>query len=265
MAACGSLQHFFENPLPASPTLFESLSPWNQIKPVKSIFGELHFEENSESSFSSSSFRIPISFSSPSLIDLNHPNETEKKIRENYVGSENSKRPSSSTSVSSPQKSNYTNSHTRSDSFSSSNSSLQLCTEGLGSESSDEVELKNGTSAGRENQNKEVGVKKKLYSHYSFSECRRSRTTGVELPPPISSIGQSGKPWLCFKPYRQDGRFVLKVIRVPTQEFLLAYREDGRLKLHFIQPNDGSLEDEDEDEEDEEEEEEEEESKNKMM
>jgi len=52
MAACGSLQHIFENPLPENPTtLLESLSSWNQIKPEKpieqpsftEIFGELHF------------------------------------------------------------------------------------------------------------------------------------------------------------------------------------------------------------------------------
>ncbi|KAJ7948004.1 Protein FANTASTIC FOUR like [Quillaja saponaria] len=254
MAACGSLQHIFEKPLPESPTLLESLSSWNQIKPVKpieqpsftEIFGELHFKENSESS-SSSSFHhsFPISLSSPSLIDLNPPTG-------NDIVSDN-KSPSAAACVLSTHKNKYTNFHKRSESFSSLNSdSLQLCTEGLGFESSDDVEdLKSEMNADWENQNEKVGVKKKLFSHHSFAECRRSRTTGVEFPPPISSIGQGGKPWVCFKAYRHDGRFVLKEIRVPTQEFLHAYREDGRLKLHFIQPNDGIQEEEEEEEEEE--------------
>jgi hypothetical protein len=85
--------------------------------------------------------------------------------------------------------------------------------------------------------------------HFSSSEnqgCefRRPRTSGGGFPPPISCIGKSGKPWVCFKSYRQDGRFVLKEIRVPTQEFLHARREDGR--LHLVQPNDEILEEEEE-------------------
>lgn len=69
-AACGSLQHIFEKPLPENPSLIESISSsWNQSKSLKhiddssftEIFGELHFKENNcvtvstSSSFSSSS------------------------------------------------------------------------------------------------------------------------------------------------------------------------------------------------------------------
>jgi hypothetical protein len=36
MAACGSLQHIFENPLPENPTmLLESLSSWKPVKPIE--------------------------------------------------------------------------------------------------------------------------------------------------------------------------------------------------------------------------------------
>ncbi|KAK4785596.1 hypothetical protein SAY86_002285 [Trapa natans] len=63
---------------------------------------------------------------------------------------------------------------------------------------------------------------------------------GARYPPPIPSISMSGKPWVCFKSYRHDGRFVLKEIRIPTKELLQASREDGRLRLHFIQPKDRS-------------------------
>ncbi|KAK9938960.1 hypothetical protein M0R45_015670 [Rubus argutus] len=62
MAACRSLQHIFETPLPAeNPTLLDSFSSWNQIQPVKpiqnssftEIFGEHHFNDNSPLSTSS--------------------------------------------------------------------------------------------------------------------------------------------------------------------------------------------------------------------
>ncbi|KAL4611726.1 hypothetical protein ACB092_08G146100 [Castanea dentata] len=210
MAACGSLQHIFEKPLPENPTLLESLS-WNQIPNIEEspsfteIFGELHFKENPE----------PSSFPSPPT--------------------------SSSSSSSSIEK--YTSSHKSSDSFSSMNfDSLQLCTEGLGFESSDDVE----EFRNERNQECQVEQEEKV--------VRRSRTSsGGAFPPPISCIGKSGKPWVFFKSYRQDGRFVLKEMRIPTQEFLHAFREDGRLKLNFVQPNDEILEEEEEEEEEDEE------------
>ena len=73
------------------------------------------------------------------------------------------------------------------------------------------------------------------------------------FPPPISSIGKSGKPWVCLKSYREDGRFVLREMRIPSQELLHASREDGRLKLHFVHPDEDiteGKEDEDGDDDD---------------
>lgn len=49
---------------------------------------------------------------------------------------------------------------------------------------------------------------------------------------------------MCFKSYRHSGRFILKEVRVPTQEFLHACREDGRLKMQFIQSDDEIAEEE---------------------
>ncbi|KAD5803346.1 hypothetical protein R6Q59_024415 [Mikania micrantha] len=65
-------------------------------------------------------------------------------------------------------------------------------------------------------------------------EPGRSRINGKEIPPPISSFGRR----VCFKSYRHNGRLVLKEEKIPTQEILHAYREDGRLKLQFIQFDD---------------------------
>lgn len=165
------------------------------------------------------------------------------------------------------------------DSFSTlmNSESLQLCTEGLGFESSGEVEEDLMTTKDKDkDDDDDCQLRKqqqKLTSttttitttscpndnHLSFQnlnlcgELKRSSRSTIHIngsssssssgsgtgkfPPPISCISKNGKPWVCFKSYRHDGRFVLKQIRIPTQEFLHACREDGRLKLHFVHPH----------------------------
>ncbi|KAL5583234.1 hypothetical protein UlMin_015676 [Ulmus minor] len=254
MAACGGLQHIFENPLPENPTLLETLS-WNQIKPVKSnleqssfteIFGELHFKETS---------LLPIS-------SLEPPPNIETYIeKKNCVSPEKSEEKNRNPSMdysflSTPQGAKYTRCHRSSE-------SLQLCTEGLGFESCDEVEdMTNETKEEnycREEEEEEKREKKQFSCQNLGSDfVKRSRSNNGQsrFPPPISSLNENGKPFVCFKSYREDGRFVLKGIRIPTQEFLHACREDGRLKLHFVHPNDEIPEEDEEEDEDEEEEEE---------
>ncbi|CAJ1956158.1 unnamed protein product [Sphenostylis stenocarpa] len=205
MTTCGSLHHIFDTLLPENPRLLESLS-WNQIKPVKptdqtlsftEIFGELHFKETS--------------ISPPSTPPIPTSSSTETTSN--------------------------TNRHKSSDSFSSlSSESLHLCTEGLGFESSDDVEdLKDEM-----NESWETCKEKEAVKRYATSRVS-------EYPPPISSIGRSGKPCVCFKSYRSEGRFVLEEIRIPTHEFLHACREDGRLKLNFVHPGEELIEEDEED------------------
>ncbi|XP_028773115.1 protein FANTASTIC FOUR 1 [Neltuma alba] len=228
MAACRSLQHIFENPLPENPTLLESLS-FSQIKPKKpieqssftEIFGELHFKESPDLSFPP-----PACYSSSSLESV-------------------------------PQKDTVRAPESKSHSKSLRGSeSLQLCTEGLGFESSDNVEeLKNGM-----NETWEVlKVKEDIPLGNSsngqhYGRKSRGSVGETQYPPPISCIGKNGKPWVCFRSYRDNGRFVLKEIRIPTKEFLHAHRENGRLTLNFVQPDDDVLLQEDAEEEEEEEE-----------
>ncbi|CAA0824308.1 Protein of unknown function (DUF3049 [Striga hermonthica] len=57
--------------------------------------------------------------------------------------------------------------------------------------------------------------------------------------------GKCGKPFVSFRSFRQDGRFILKEIRIP--ELLHVQRENGRLKLNFIQSDDDDEEDRDDD------------------
>ncbi|GMI94568.1 hypothetical protein like AT5G22390 [Hibiscus trionum] len=209
MAACGSIQRMFEKPLPENPTLLESLSSWNQIKPIEQpaavteIFGELHFKENICIPHSSSFPIFP-----PFVTSSSHGNDENDSTSPTGTGTIDCQR--------------------KRESFTLNAESLQLCTEGLGFESSDEVEdMRN------DEMKQEWTRTKNSASETENLILNRSR----EFPPPISCIGKSGKPCVCFKSYRQDGRFVLKRVRVPTQEFLHACREDGRLKLQFLHPN----------------------------
>uniref|UniRef100_A0ACD5UB62 Uncharacterized protein n=1 Tax=Avena sativa TaxID=4498 RepID=A0ACD5UB62_AVESA len=59
---------------------------------------------------------------------------------------------------------------------------------------------------------------------------RRTRSVRA-FPPPISVIGKSRRPWLILRAHREDGRLVLREMRLPSQELLQQYREDGRFKL----------------------------------
>ncbi|OMP02481.1 hypothetical protein CCACVL1_02793 [Corchorus capsularis] len=278
-AACQSLQHIFENPLPENPTLLETLSSsWNQIKPsikpieqssFTEIFGELHFKENNSShhhqSISSPASSFPIS---PFIDHLNNPQTNPFKLSKNDENNYNNNyRSSPKTDIFASTPKFINNCHKKSESFSLNSESLQLCTEGLGFESSDDVEdMKNEMKEDWQMMSKLEDKARSIRNNYKHTtennlcggDLRKSRTSngGGGFPPPISCIGKSGKPWVCFKSYRQDGRFVLKEVRIPTQEFLHACREDGRLKLHFVQPNDEILEEDEEFDEEEEDEEE---------
>ncbi|XP_031112483.1 protein FANTASTIC FOUR 4-like [Ipomoea triloba] len=234
-AACGSLKHMFDNPLPENPTLLESLS--SSLKQIQSmnplqdsslteIFGELHFKEHHSSSSPLSS-----SASSSSLFSVDTHTQNPQ-----WLDKEKTPNHSDSTSYYHQYK------HGGHHDFSSKNSdSLSLCTEGLGFESSDDIEDSNDVD--------HDWLVSKERPSFSRHELKRSRLGKGPFPPPISSIGRSGKPWVCFRSFREDGRFILKEIRIPTQEFLRACREDGRLKLQLIQSDDEIPEDEEEEEE----------------
>uniref|UniRef100_A0A0D3HIC9 FAF domain-containing protein n=1 Tax=Oryza barthii TaxID=65489 RepID=A0A0D3HIC9_9ORYZ len=53
------------------------------------------------------------------------------------------------------------------------------------------------------------------------------------FPPPIRSIGRGGKPCVCFRSFRAEGRFVLMEVVIPGKDLLRATREGGRLRLQF--------------------------------
>ncbi|KAK6138486.1 hypothetical protein DH2020_027806 [Rehmannia glutinosa] len=122
-----------------------------------------------------------------------------------------------------------------SDSFSSMNSeSLSVCTEGLGFESFGDAEdlVRNEICNNNDNDCQFQEEKKTSFARNRpaenenhWGESKRLRTSIGEFPPPVSCIGRSGKPFVSFKSFRQDGRIIIKEIRIPTQELLHACRE----------------------------------------
>ncbi|XP_041992958.1 protein FANTASTIC FOUR 1-like [Salvia splendens] len=199
MAACGGIEQIFEKPLPESQNFLEALSPWKHIKGLKSNT-ELFGELHFKETHSSSS----------SVGDI-------KRGRGGY----------------------YPPSGRGKHNQSFSSDSLSLCTEGLGFESFDDVEetSKHGEFCCREVREHRDG-ERSVARDLEKQRGESARASRAAFPPPISCIGRSGKPWVWFKSYREDGRFILKEIRIPTQEFLHACREDGRLQLRFVQSDD---------------------------
>ncbi|KAL8057845.1 hypothetical protein ABFX02_04G209800 [Erythranthe guttata] len=224
-AACGSFDHLFDKPLSESPTFLESLSPWKHIKKsidntppsFTELFGELHFKDSHAD-------------------DNNHNNNSPTKISKISNGSK-----------SLPSSIKKTKDFRHSESFSSMNSeSLSMCTEGLGFESFDEADGLCNDEAGRRNQVRRrmsiLGIKIDENNYHRYSIIKG------ETPPPLSCIGRSaGKPWLCFISYREGGRLIMKEVRIPTQEFLHACRENGRLKMQFIHSDEEEEEEENQD------------------
>ena len=113
---------------------------------------------------------------------------------------------------------------------STENSSLQLCTEGLGSESY--YDLEDGKVNCDGNGEDEIEVKGKEENGSNDEECGPQEKERKEY----------AMTRMSFKTYREEGRLVLEEVRIPRREFLRASREDGRLKLKLVQS------DEDEDE-----------------
>ncbi|RCV06667.1 hypothetical protein SETIT_1G181400v2 [Setaria italica] len=121
---------------------------------------------------------------------------------------------------------------------------LGICTEGLGSESSGDIDLSdlsddvnnNGDDAGAELRQAVMPCKRQ-HRDDAGDEPGRARSGRPALfPPPISVIGAGGKPWLYLRPHREGGRLVLRELRIPSRELLQARREGGRFKLQFTQP-----------------------------
>ncbi|WOG87719.1 hypothetical protein DCAR_0206950 [Daucus carota subsp. sativus] len=207
MAACESLEHIYDKPLPlknhqiplqVSVSLVDDSS--SSLSPLSSSFSPSSSPFSSSSSYSSFPVRTPLSMCSDSL---------------------------------------------------------SICTKNLGLESNDvEIPVISGNNdfrrqviprrkIGRHMRHRSNEVlydsKGTFNAYMSSGEPRISRITGERMPPPISTIAGNGKPWVCFKSFRNDGRLVLREARIPTKELLQSRREEGRLKLQYVQSDEETM------------------------
>ncbi|KAF7063133.1 hypothetical protein CFC21_069664 [Triticum aestivum] len=115
-----------------------------------------------------------------------------------------------------------------------------LCTEGLGSESSESSgDLDLAGIVADDDDIEDCKTQQQGHSDDDQEETpapAKARGGKRVFPPPISVIGAAGKPWQYLRAQRGGGRLVLREVRIPSRELLHACREDGRLKLHFAHP-----------------------------
>jgi len=236
MASDSGLRRLFEKPLPENPTLLEALSAWNRHthpnKPIDpssftEIFGELHFQEKQPERAPAPPAPAPASW-----LDIAAAAEAEKSKDDSSLDALLRPKPAASTVATVKRSASFC--------LKKSSASLLLCTEGLGSESTvdaddmfkdgdaeAEAAALEGTGTGGGDGDAATGDAEAMKGEEV--EERQPKT----FPPPIRSIGRGGKPYVCFRSFREDGRFVLLEVVIPGKELLQATREGGRLRLQF--------------------------------
>lgn len=135
--------------------------------------------------------------------------------------------------------------------------SLQLCTEGLGSESGSDCSydlFSDSHSSESESDDDNISVFQENEQNgadmdnlkFSESVCRseicesevlsgaKNIRTPRSFPPPLPSLSSCSGPRVSMKSCRQDGRFMLKAVEVTSHKYLQANRQGGRLQLHFM-------------------------------
>lgn len=139
-----------------------------------------------------------------------------------------------------------------------SEKSLEICTESLGSETgSDGFSSYPPSEVGDVDEEKDNDRQQPQLQlsqscedmqivkyHYSTS----SRKSGPRsFPPPLPSLAREDRTSVHMHSHRGNGRLVLEAVSVPPQNYFQAQREDGRLRLTFINTS-SSQEEEMEDE-----------------
>lgn len=131
---------------------------------------------------------------------------------------------------------------------------LMSCTESLGFESSDERRV--------DDQFENLDVIKESCSGKEAKVGSRRKREHVKrevkkFPPPLSSLNQNGKPTFFLRPVRRDGKLDLLGVKIGQSEIFRASRQDGRLRLQFVNKNEDEEDIEDAFEQEEKEEDEE--------
>lgn len=124
---------------------------------------------------------------------------------------------------------------------------LQMCTEGLGFESSHEIKTDTPKLLPRLLSSDEITHNENI-NRGENENCtqipkRNEKTATVcsKFPPPLPSIARNSQAGIFMRSFKKDGRFVLQEVKkLPSQEVLHAWRGDGRLKLQLIPKDDHS-------------------------
>ncbi|CAN6380596.1 unnamed protein product [Urochloa humidicola] len=235
MASDGGLRRLFEKPLPENPTLLEALSAChhhrhvhhpnnNPIDPSSftEIFGELHFQEKSPPPPPPERAFLPPP-QPPSWLDIATAAEAEKSKDDSSLDALLRPKPAATAAATVKRSASFC--------LKKSSASLLLCTEGLGSEStvdSDDMLKDEGDAEEIKGAAETDGT-----AAAAMKEEEERRPQEKVFPPPIRSIGRGGKPYVCFRSFREEGRFVLLEVVIPGKDLLQATREGGRLRLQF--------------------------------
>ncbi|CAN6374109.1 unnamed protein product [Urochloa humidicola] len=244
MASDGGLRRLFEKPLPENPTLLEALSACHHRsvhpnKPIDidpssftEIFGELHFQEKHQSperAFLPTP--APAAPTPASWLDIATAAEAEKSKDDTSLDALLRPKPAATAAATVKRSASFCLKK-------KSSASLLLCTEGLGSESTVDADdmFKDADAEAEEAAIKgaaEIDGATAAAEAAAMKDELEERRQPKEFPPPIRSIGRGGKPYVCFRSFREDGRFVLLEVVIPGKELLQATREGGRLRLQF--------------------------------
>lgn len=118
--------------------------------------------------------------------------------------------------------------------------SLQLCTEGLGCESSDCLTdcSTDCSCSSSEIADDYLSEDEEDQENIDTVEEESDVAPAHAFPPPLASISACNPSYM--RSFKKDGRFVLRSVKAPLQSsnFLHSYREGGRLKMQLISRND---------------------------
>lgn len=125
--------------------------------------------------------------------------------------------------------------------------SLEMCTESLGSETGSDISIEEFSSPLPEKESSPATVSEKCYKYREvFSFSKKSNRTR-NFPPPLTSI--SGGEGVQVRPHREGGRLVITAVAVTLcSSFFQTERSDGRLRLSLRKTENEVLETEEDDE-----------------
>lgn len=138
----------------------------------------------------------------------------------------------------------YTHPLMRSSGSSLSEKSLEICTESLGSETgsdgfssyppSEIGDVDEEKDNDQQQQQQQISQSFEDMRIVKYNYCSTRKMGPRSFPPPLPSLAREDGAALHMQSHRQNGRLVLEAVSVPPQNYFLAQRQDGRLRLTFV-------------------------------